>query len=51
MAKPAPLGETAIEVIVFVVAVMLNVALPLMPLSEALTVVEPAATPVGDICR
>jgi hypothetical protein len=41
-------GVTAIEVSVFVVPpVILSIVVPLMPFIEALTAVEPAATPVA----
>ncbi len=41
-------GEIAIEVTVFTAEVTESVAVPLRPLSEAVTVVEPAATPVAN---
>ena len=42
---PAALGDT--ETAVSVLAATLSVAVPLTPLSAAVTVVEPAATPVA----
>ena len=48
MAKLAAPGETAMDVIVFVVAAAtVSVVVPVIPLSEAFMVVEPAATPVA----
>jgi hypothetical protein len=47
MAKLAPLGVTAIAVTVVAAVVTVNAAGPLMPLSEAVIVVDPAATPVA----
>jgi hypothetical protein len=41
----APAGVTAIEVIVFA-GVTVNGVVPVTPLREAVTLVEPAATPV-----
>lgn len=46
-AKLAGLGVTAIELSVFVAAVTVRVADPLTPLSEAVIVDDPAATPVA----
>jgi hypothetical protein len=40
-------GEIAIDFSVFAVAVTVSVAVPLTPLSDAVTVDEPAATPVA----
>jgi hypothetical protein len=40
-------GETEIDVIVFVAAVTVSIAAPLTPLSEAVTMLEPAATAVA----
>jgi hypothetical protein len=47
MGKLTVPGETAIDAIVFVIAVTFSVAFPLTPLNEAITLVEPAATPVA----
>jgi hypothetical protein len=46
-AKLGALGVMAIDVTVFATAVTLNVVDPLTPSIEALTPVEPAATPVA----
>jgi hypothetical protein len=40
-------GDTAIDVTVLVGAVTLSVAVPLIPLKAAVTVVEPDAAPVA----
>jgi hypothetical protein len=40
-------GVTEIAVTVFVAAVTLNAAVPLMPLSEAVMVLEPGVAPVA----
>jgi hypothetical protein len=47
IAKLAGFGVTAIAVMVFVAAVTVSVAVPLMPLSDAVMVVEPAVAPVA----
>jgi hypothetical protein len=40
-------GVTAIEASVFATAVTVNAVVPVTPLSDAVTLVEPAATPVA----